>query len=298
MKLLPSLKQLEYLVALDETEHFGKAAERCFVTPSTLSAGIRDLEAVLEVPLAERSKRHVQMTEIGSTIAERARCLIRDAEDIMALARTEQAPMTGDLKLGVIPTIAPFLLPRVLPKLNEQYPSLQVYLEEGLSDPILDRLRSGDIDAALIALPYFIEGLDHQVLFDDEFVFACPPNHPLNESKAVSTADLAKHPLMLLEEGHCLRTHALDACRLEHGQGRFNVEASSFHTMVQMVASGLGATLLPRLAVDTGITEGTGIRLIPLKKGNKRKIALVWRKSSVRKQDFKTLGAAISEIAE
>lgn len=297
MKLLPSLKQLEYLVALNETEHFGKASERCFVTPSTLSAGIRDLEGVLGVALAERTKRHVKMTAIGSQIAQCAHKLLRDAEDIMSLAQTSQSPMTGELRLGVIPTIAPFFLPQVLPELNARFPDLNIYLEEGLTDPILDHLRNGGIDAALIALPYFIEGLEHSVLFDDEFVFACHPSHPLSKAKVISTSDLTKHQLMLLEEGHCLRTHALEACRLEQGQGRYNLEASSFHTMVQMVASGLGATLLPKLAIGAGITSGTGIQLIPLKRGYKRRIALVWRRSSVRIQDIETFRESLSSLA-
>ena len=183
MKLLPSLKQLEYLVALADNRHFGKASQRCNITPSTLSAGIRDLENVLGVSLAERTKRQVLMTPVGTEIAARARLLLRGAEDVMELAASNREPMTGEMRLGVIPTISPFLLPRVLPALNAQYPALRLYLREEQSTPLLARLRSGEIDVALIALPYDIEGFTARVVFEDLFEFACYENHPLANKK-------------------------------------------------------------------------------------------------------------------
>ena len=296
MKLLPSLKQLEYLVALADTKHFGKASEQCNVTPSTLSAGIRDLEGILGVSLAERNKRRVLITSIGDEIAHRARQLLRDAEDIMELAMSNREPMTGDIRLGVIPTVGPFLLPRVLPALNDRYPALRLFLEEELTAPLLDRLRLGKIDVALIAMPYDIEGLAFSILFDDEFIFACNRSHPLSQRKEVSVDELREQPLMLLEEGHCLRTHALEACKLRPSQARSKFEASSFHTLVQMVASGIGVTLLPKLAVDAHITNGINIKLVPLAEASRRQIGLVWRQSSLRGREFEALGAAMRNI--
>lgn len=296
MKLLPSMKQLEYLVALADTEHFGKASERCCVTPSTLSAGIRDLEGLFSVSLAERSRRHVQMTPIGNDIAQRARLLLRDAEEIMELVSSNREPMTGELRLGVIPTIGPFLLTPVLTALNSEYPDLRLFLEEELTDRLLDQLQRGDIDVALLALPYDTRDFETMLLFDDEFLFACNQNHPLSGRQTISIGDLHEQPLMLLEEGHCLRSHVLDACKLEQRHGRNRFEASSFFTLVQMVASGIGVTLLPRLAVDANITDGTNIKLAPLEDPSFRQIGLVWRRSSLRRPEYEILGEAIRSI--
>jgi len=297
MKLLPSLKQLEYLVALAEEGHFGRAARRCNITASTLSAGIRDLEDILEVSLAERSKRHVLMTTIGRELATRAATLLRDAEDLMALAALNRGPMVGELKFGVIPTISPFLLPLVLPGLNAQYPRLRLILREEQTAPLLDRLRRGDIDIALIALPYALESLSSKILFEDRFMFACYPGHHLALKPIVSSAELANQSLMLLEDGHCLRDHALDACQLQAEHERSQYEASSLHTLVQMVAAGLGVTLLPRLAIDAGITRGTDITLIPLENQSSRKIGLVWRQSSLRGKEVDLIGDTLIALA-
>jgi LysR family hydrogen peroxide-inducible transcriptional activator len=296
MKLLPSLKQLEYLVALTETRHFGRAAERCNITPSTLSAGIRDLERVLGVSLAERSKRFVLMTPIGEEIAGRAGLLLRDAEDLMEMAASNREPMAGDMRLGVIPTIGPFLLPRVLPTLNRQHPALRLYLREEQTAPLLARLRSGEIDVAIIALPYDIEGLAFRVVMQDEFEFACNKNNPLAQEKIIPLEALADQPLMLLEDGHCLRGHALDACQLHDRRQRAQFEASSLYTLVQMVAAGIGVTLLPKLAIDAQITRGTDIKLIPLASNPSRQIGLVWRQSSPRVREFETLGNAFDSL--
>lgn len=298
MKLLPSLKQLEYLVALAETLHFGRASERCNITPSTLSAGIRDLENVLGVSLAERSKRHVLMTPMGEEIATRARLLLRDAEDVMELAASNREPMTGEMRLGVIPTISPFLLPRVLPAFNVRYPALRLYLREEQTAQLLTRLRSGEIDVALMALPYDIEGLASRIVFEDKFEFACSENHPLANKKRIPLDALADQPLLLLEEGHCLRGHALDACQLHLGQEHAQFEASSLYTLVQMVASGIGVTLLPKLAIDAQITRGTKIKLIPLAAKASRQIGLVWRPSSLRTQEFEILGDALNRLVK
>ena len=298
MKRLPSLKQLEYLVALADTQHFGRASERCNITPSTLSAGIRDLEKVLGLSLAERSKRHVLMTPTGKEIAKRARRILRDAEDIMELAASNQEPMTSEMRLGVIPTISPFLLPRVLPALNREYPDLRLYLQEEQTAPLLAQLRSGDIDVALIALPFDIEGLESMSLFEDVFEFACNKNHPMAGEKTIPVGALGDQPLMLLEEGHCLRGHALSACQFSGGQERAHFEATSLHTLVQMVAAGIGVTLLPKLAIDAQITQGTDIKLLPLSVTASRQVGLVWRRSSLRAREFENLGDALSKSAK
>lgn len=298
MKLVPSLKQLEYLVALADTLHFGHASERCNITPSTLSAGIRDLENVLGVSLAERTKRRVLMTPIGKEIAARSHLLLRDAEEVMALAASNREPMSGEMRLGVIPTISPFLLPRVLPAINDKHPALRLYLREEQTAQLLSRLRSGEIDLALIALPYDIEGLTSWIVLEDKFQFACNESHPLANKKTVPLSALIDEPLMLLEEGHCLRGHALDACQFHDIQIRAQFEASSLHTLVQMVASGIGVTLLPELAIDSEITKGTSINLVPLSNNASRQIGLVWRQSSLRSRDFEILGDTLKSMAK
>ena len=212
MKRLPTMKQLQYLVALADTRHFGRAAERCHITQSTLSAGIRDLESVLGTAVAERSNRRVLITRVGMQVTERAKALLRDAEEVMAVARAGRAPMTGEMRLGVIPTIGPFLLPRILPALRERFPDLTIYLREEQTAPLLARLEDGEVDAALIALPYDTGDLDTDIIGEDEFLFACNRDHALAGAEEVSLEALEGEKLMLLEEGHCLRGHALDAC--------------------------------------------------------------------------------------
>ena len=298
MMHLPTMKQLQYLVALADTEHFGRAAQRCYITQSTLSAGIRDLETVLGTPVAERSNRQVLMTRIGAQVAERARVLLRDADAIMELAKAGRDPMTGEVRLGVIPTIAPFLLPRVLPALRERYPALTLYLREEQTAPLLSRLEGGDLEAALIALPYDTGGLCIETVMEDEFLFACGPAHPLAGRDELPVAALEDEALLLLEEGHCLRGHALEVCGVGDERTRAQFEASSLHTLVQMVAAGIGVTLVPRLAVEAGILEGTRISLSRLGAPASRRIGLAWRPTSGRTQDFQSLAGALRELAE
>ena len=298
MKRLPTMKQLEYLTALAETGHFGRAAGRCHVTQSTLSAGIRDLEAVLGTPVAERSNRHVLLTRIGAEIAERAKALLRDAEEVMEVARSGRSAMAGDIRLGVIPTVGPFLLPRVLPALRERFPELTVYLREERTERLLACLEDGALDAVLIALPCAAGNLSVEEILEDEFLFACHRTHPLAGSGAVTSEALAGERLLLLEEGHCLRGHALDACQLGDRRARTQFEASSLHTMVQMVAAGIGVTLLPRLAVDAQVARETGISLSRLAAPASRRIGLAWRRTSPRGAEFRLLAGALRELAD
>ena len=293
MKQLPTMKQLQYLVALSDTRHFGRAAERCHITQSTLSAGIRDLESVLGTAVAERSNRHVLMTHVGVQIAERAKALLRDAEEIMEVAIAGRSPMTGEIRLGVIPTIGPFLLPRVLPALRQRFPELTIYLREEQTVPLLARLENGALDAALIALPYGTGDFDTHIIGEDEFLFACDRNHPLAGAEAVSREALAGERLMLLEEGHCLRGHALDVCKMGDTTTLAQFEASSLHTLVQMVAAGIGVTLIPRIAVNAHIVEGSDISLAPIAEPASRQIGLAWRRTSLRAEEFRLLADAL-----
>ena len=297
MKRLPTMKQLEYLVALADTRHFGRAAERCHITQSTLSAGIRDLEAVLGTAVAERSNRHVLMTRVGTTIAGRAKALLREAEEVMEVARAGRAPMTGEMRLGVIPTIGPFLLPRVLPALRERFPELTIYLREEQTASVLARLEDGELDAALIALPCETGDLAVDDILEDEFLFACNRSHALAGAEAIPREALEGEQLMLLEEGHCLRGHALDVCGTGNTKARAQFEASSLHTLVQMVAAGIGVTLVPRIAVEARIARGTGISLAPLAAPASRRIGLAWRRTSLRAENFRIFAGALRELA-
>lgn len=291
MRNLPTLKQLQYLCALAEYRHFGQAAEACFVTQSTLSAGIRDLEDVLQAKVAERTNRSVMITPLGERLTEKAKDLLRAAEDMMDLAHSYSAPLSGPLRLGVIPTVGPYMLPRVLPDIHRKYPKLELYLREEGTDRLLELLEEGKIDAALLAFPYETAGFETKILFEDHFMLACPSDHPLAGRKCVDTDDLADYPLMLLTEGHCLSRHAIEACHLEGRFKKKNYEATSLPTLVQMVAVGMGVTLLPQMAVDAGVTKGLDIALVPLAETvGTRRIGLTWRKTSARADEFRMLG--------
>lgn len=293
MKQVPSLKQLEYLVSLDETGHFGKAAAWCHVTPSTLSAGIRELEGFLDLMLAERTKRFVLMTPEGKEIARRARMLLRDAEDIVSYAKTQHDASKLEWHMGVIPSVGPFLLPRVLPTMREIYPEIKLFLREEQTGDLLIKLRDGQLDIALLAFPYDIEDLTVELILDDSYQVACPPDHPLVNKHHIRSSDLLMDSLMLLEEGHCLRRHVLDVCRLEKTTLRSEFEATSLPTLVQMVASGLGVTLLPEMAIKANITAGVNVRLLPIKPRQYRQIGLVWRPSSPYVESFKSIAQVL-----
>ena len=298
MKRLPTMKQLQYLVALAETRHFGRAALRCNITQSTLSAGIRDLESVLGTAVAERSNRRVLITPVGTQIAERAKAVLLGAEEVMEVARAGRSPMTGEMRLGVIPTIGPFVLPRVFPALRERYPELMIYLREEQTAPLLARLEDGDLDVALIALPYETGDLRIDVITEDEFLFACNRNHALAGTDEISLEAIAGEQLMLLEEGHCLRGHTLDVCTTSDRRSRAQFEASSLLTMVQMVAAGVGVALIPRLAVDAHITQGTDISLSRLGVSAARQIGLAWRQMSLRSKEFRMLADTLRELTD
>ncbi len=298
MKPLPTLKQLRHLVAVAEHRHFGRAAEACFVTQSTLSASIKELETILGRTLVERTKRSVMLTPLGEEVVERARRVLREVEDIVDLVAAAGAPLSGRLRLGVIPTVGPYLLPRALPDLRGAYPGLRLYLREDKTAVLVDRVAAGELDAALLALPYRVEGLETAEIAEDPFLVACPAGHRLAGARRLAPGDLVGEELLLLEEGHCLRDHALSACHLAPGERpREGFQATSLHTLVQMVDGGLGLTLLPRMAVDAGVLQGTRIVAVPLVgEGTTRRIGLAWRRGSSRRDDFLLLAEAFAAV--
>lgn len=291
MSALLSLRHLRYLVAVADTLHFGRAAEACHVTQSTLSAGLKELERQLGVTLVERTKRRVMVTPLGAEVVARARRLLSAAGEIAELVRAAAEPLSGPLNLGVIPTVAPFLLPKVLAKVRKAHPKLKLHLVEDLTARLLERLVAGELDVALIALPYRAPEIETLELGEDPFLLAAPAGHPLAGHGHVEARELEKAPLLLLEEGHCLRDHALAACRLaEAAPAGDRLQATSLHTLTQMVAGGMGVTLLPQMAVDAGLAKGTGITTTRLDDpAATRKIGFAWRPSSPRKAEFRKL---------
>lgn len=290
MKPLPSLRQLRYLDALARERHFGRAAERCAVSQSTLSGGIQELESLLDARLVERTKRRVALTPLGEEIVQRARRVLGEAEDLADLAAAAREPLTGVVRMGVIPTIAPFLLPRLLPALRRAYPRLRLFLKEELTARLVEDLRAGALDVLLIALPYDCGDVQTAILFDDAFQLACHRDHPLATADPAPLEAVSADSLFLLQDGHCLRDHALAACDLLGERHRQSFEATSLHTLVQMVDNGLGITLLPQLAIDAGILDGTDMVVRPIAgEPQLRQIGLVWRPRSGRDRELRLL---------
>ena len=289
---LPTIKQLQYLVALRQHGHFGRAAEACFVTQSTLSAGLRELENLLGIVLVERTRRVVRFTPLGAKIAEKALRVLREAEELTDMARAEGKPLHGELRLGVIPTIAPFLLPTMLPRLREQWPNLKLFLREETSQAACDALQRGQLDCVLLAMPYACGDVDKAALFDDRLYIAFPRGEAPVDPAAVDPGAIDENRLLMLEDGHCLKDHALAACNRPELQASATMIGTSLHTLVQMVDNGLGLTMLPEMAIEAGILHETDIVARPLKSPNaSREIALVWRKNSPRGDEFRLLAA-------
>jgi LysR family hydrogen peroxide-inducible transcriptional activator len=293
---LPTIKQLQYLVALRRYGHFGKAADASFVTQSTLSAGLRELEALLGITLVERTRRLVRFTALGEKIADKAILVLREAEELAELARAEGKPLHGELRMGVIPTIAPFLLPAMLPRLRNQWPALKLYLREETSQAACEALHRGQLDCVLLALPYGCGDVDHAMLFEDRLFVAYPHGEaPSDQLIDVDTID--ENRLLLLEDGHCLKDHALSACNRPELRANAAMMGTSLHTLVQMVDNGLGLTFIPAMAIEAGILDGTGIDARPLRSNSGfRRIALVWRRSSPRENEFQLLADSLREI--
>ena len=283
---LPTFRQLAYLVELSERLNFRVAAEAQFVTQSTLSAGIKELERVLSVQLVERDKRRVRLTPTGEGVVARGRELLAAATDLAAAARSATRPLAGPLSLGAIPTIAPYLLPGVLPALRRAHGELNLYLREDLTERLLERLRAGSLDIALIALPFDTGDLYVRELFQDELSFVALASHPAVRAKTVAIQNIDHRDLLLLEDGHCLRDHAIAACAPRRGLWESRIEATSLTTLIQMVEGGLGVTLLPKIVLDAGILKGTGLVACPFSlPAPSRTLALVARRTSPRLRD-------------
>jgi len=278
------LKDLRYLVAVADTRHFGRAAERSFVSQPTLSAQLKKLEAYLGVQLIERAPKRVQLTAAGEEIVERARLILDSSEEIVELARGHRDPLAGRLRLALLPTIGPYLLPNVAGKLRKQLPRLELMLYEYQTDPMLEKLHSGEIDVGILALPVVDDGLESRELYQEPFTVAVPTGHRLAQKNSIRVEDLHDETLLLLEDGHCLRDQALDICSGTGVHEKQDFRATSLETLRQMVAAGVGITLLPELAGRGAYGNARGVAIRPfVKPVPSRTIGAVWRKSSARR---------------
>ncbi len=286
----PTLKQLQYLVALHEHGHFGRAAEASFVSQSTLSAGLRDLETLLGVVLVERTKRAVRFTPLGNAVVAKAHRILREAEELSDLIQSSGQPLTGELRMSVIPTIAPFLLPRMLPRLRRERPALKLYLREEPSAAAIESLHHGRADCVLLALPFATGEVEKETIELDALFVAFPKDDTRDPPDEILPELIDETRLLLLEDGHCLREHALAACNRPELRASATMIGTSLHTLVQMVDNGLGLTMLPEMAIDAGILNGTNVVARPLATPTaNREIALVWRKNSPRGNEFRML---------
>jgi LysR family transcriptional regulator, hydrogen peroxide-inducible genes activator len=289
-----NLRDLRYLVALADERHFGKAAERCYVSQPTLSAQIRKLEEYLGVPLVERRPRRVTLTAAGEKIVDRARRLLLEADAIVELAKTDRDPLSGALKLALIPTVGPYLLPHVARRLRRELPRLKLMLYEYQTAPLLERLRAGEIDMGIVALPVPLDGLESEPLYDEPFMLAVPADHRLAGQERVKLDDLKGETLLLLEDGHCLRDQALEVCSRIRVHEEQDYRATSLETLRQMVAAGHGITLLPDLAAGAPVGSARGLRVKPfVRPAPARTIGAVWRKSTTRLPAITAIAAAI-----
>ena len=303
MPALPSVRQLRYFVALADHLHFRKAAEAIYVTQPTLSAGIKELESTLGVPLFERDKTKVRLTQSGEAVLNRARGLVASAQDLVEVARGLAEPLTGAFRLGVIPTIAPFMLPAILPALRQRYPKLELYLREDLTVRLLEALEIGTLDAVLFALPYDVDGLAVTEIQRDEFWFVARDGDAALRDDKINIERIPVDRLLLLEEGHCLRDHSIRACGGREVRERRSLDSTSLFTLLQMVEGGMGVTLLPEIAIKAGILKNTALIARPFAvrgpqgKPPARTIALATREASARKSDVAMLAELLLDRA-
>ncbi|NNU17291.1 hydrogen peroxide-inducible genes activator [Parvularcula sp. ZS-1/3] len=296
MQHLPTLRQLQFYEALCRTGSFSRAAEACFVSQSTLSSGIKELEATLDAVLVDRSAKGFALTPSGEEVRRRAEDLLADARELTVAASTAKPLLDGSYRFGLIPTIGPFLLPAAMPRMEGAFPELRAFLREDLTANLVELLRADQLDMAVLALPIEGDGLDCEVFAEDPFFLVCREDHPLAEREEIATEELLGEPLMLLEDGHCLRDHALSACRLPRPRDGSSFAATSLFTLVQMVRSGLGVTLLPKLAVGQGLADGLSV--IPLKDPDgtspSRSLGLAWRRSLRRREEAEALAPVLA----
>jgi LysR family hydrogen peroxide-inducible transcriptional activator len=295
-----NLRDLEYLVAVADHRHFGRAAEACFVSQPTLSTQLKKLEQELGVTLLERTPRQVLLTAAGEQVVERARSIGREVQEIRALARLADDPEAGTVRLGLFPTLAPYLLPHVVPGIHQRFPRLELLLVEEKTEVVLERLRDGELDVGVLALPVAREGLHVEPLFAEEFVLAVPRDHPLASlPEPVDPSVLASADVLLLEEGHCLRDQALAVCRLAGAAERTGFRATSLETLRQMVAAGVGVTLLPQLAVQPPVPPSPDVRLLRFAEPvPRREVAMCWRTTSVFGGVLPALAEVVRDLTE
>jgi LysR family hydrogen peroxide-inducible transcriptional activator len=297
--MLPTLRQLHYLKLLAEHGSFGRAAEAAHVTQPTLSSGIQELERTLGAPVVDRARSGVILTAVGEEALRRATVILNEAEELVEAAKNAGQPLTGRFRLGVIPTVAPFLLPRVLPLLRTRFPKLRLFLREDLTQRLIASLKAGQLDAALIALPFDMHGLNWAHVADDELLAAMPADHPLAKLKSTDPTAFEDEDLILLEDGHCLRDHALAACGLKPPKtaaGEEGFAATSLPTLVQMVSSGLGVTFLPAMAVNAGLTDSASVATRPIAPAHaSREIVVAWRAGSNRAAEGRLLAEVLRE---
>ena len=294
-----NLRDLKYLLALADHKHFGRAAAACFVSQPTLSTQIKKLEEELGVVLVERAPRKVMLTPAGRDVADRARRIVSEVEQMKEGARRSQDPEAGTVRLGIFPTLGPYLLPHVIPRIRERFPHLELLLVEEKSDVLLSRLHEGTLDAALLALPVHDEQLHSQFLFEEPFLLAVPGSHPLAQRDSLSLNELSDQKLLLLEDGHCLREQALEVCRLSGANEKSEFRATSLETLRQMVAANVGMTLLPMLAVKPPVAQSQNIHLLGFSDSHpSRQIAMLWRRSSAMASFLLELSRVFSELPD
>ncbi len=291
----PTLKQLRYFLALCDEQHFGRAAERCFVSQSAFSNAIQELESVLDTRLVDRTNRSVTITANGQEVATQASLVLRDVDALMDIAQGSHHPLCGELRLGVIPTIAPFILPNILPKIRKAYPELELLLIEDQTHRIYERLKTGELDVLLLALPWEMQGVEQAVLFRDNFCLAYRQGTKRVDPENYRFNRLESESVLLLEDGHCLRDHALAACKIRSTEKVRRFGASSLLTLIEMVDADLGITFLPEMARGSALLKNTRVRLHDLKDQSYRNIGLAWRKGSRRADEFKLLGDLICD---
>ena len=297
MAALPSLRQLSYLVTLSETLHFTEAARRSFVTQSTLSGGIMELERLLGGVLVERDRQNVRLTPLGEQVVARARVLLADAQDLMRLSREMSEPLTGDLHLGVIPTIAPFILAQLLDEVHKQLPKIQLHLHEAQSEKIVEKLEHGNLDMVVLALPFDTRGLKVAEVAKESLFLVCNKSDIASQAKSLDDLDLSR--LMLLEEGHCLRDHTLSACPIGERKNDQRLKASSLPTLVEMVSANLGFTLLPEIAIHNAmIKSNPDLQIKSIEAAPSRTLALVTRKSTPLQSEFDVLLQILQKITQ
>ncbi len=288
--MLPTLRQLQYLKLLAEHGSFSRAAEAAFVSQPALSAGVQELERILGTQVVERTRGGVQLTAVGAEAVKRAEDVLARTEDLVEAAHSAGRPLSGRFRLGVIPTVAPFLLPAKLPGLKAAWPALKLFIREDLTPGLIKALKAGQLDAAVIALPYSAAGIDHAGIGDDEILAAAPAGHPLAAPGPIQPGALKSEELILLEDGHCLRDHALAAFHIEAPKGDDVFAATSLHTLVQMVGSGLGVSFLPEMAVRAGLADTPGVVVRSISAdAPRREIVVAWRTGSSRETEARLL---------